>query len=420
MVSFLGWLLALCCAACGVDSDGGGQGDGSDVVASDSGADSSGAADGAGDGADGADSADSANNLGTPGTVDHVVLGSVTTGGDGFSAELVFDLPADVTALTLTLQGPADVWLQVAALQRKSPIALVPPAWLDISPQAGVCLAPCANRVLAQAQHAAFLFPATSLVDLIPGEHRLRVYAYRREGDQTTPAKAIVAVEAWWVRAPLGARTRLPLNLILTGAAGLTPETAPTHQDFQAALAELRARLQPAGLELAPIRMFAGDPKAGFVLTRSGPDNDLDTLFASGAGLPEGLNLFVVETIYASSGNGGPPGLDVLLGVSGGIPGVPSVPGTPRAGIAVAADVDDPVRFGRTMAHEIGHYLGLFHTTEAKSGDDDPVADPLPDTPTPDPTNLMHWAVGKATTALRHEQIQVMLRSPLLRLPEAP
>ena len=401
------WLAAAFVAGCGADAkaehdvgDGGLALDGSDT-----------APDGDGD----TSGDDVADLIGDPGSVERVELGTLKTGADGLSGELAFDLPSDVTALTISLQGPGGVWLQIAGLQRESAVALVPPAWLGISPQPSVCLAPCANRVLAQVQHAAFLFPDTSLVELIPGKQRLRIYAYRRDGTTTTPAAAEVTVVAWMVRGPLGVRRSLPLNLILTGAAGLTPDTAPAHPEFQAALAELRKRLALAGLEVAPIRMFAGDPKSGFVLTRSGPDNDLDALFASATGLPEGLNLFVVETIYASSGNGGPPGLDLLLGLSGGIPGVHAAPGSPRAGIAVAADVDDPLRFGRTMAHEIGHYLGLFHTTEAKDGEGDAVADPLPDTPAPDPSNLMHWTVGNATVALRHEQIQVLLRSPLLR-----
>lgn len=388
-------------AACAGEPDHGADGSAGDV----------GLLDVAGDG----DGSTADGDGGAPASVERVELGSVQTGADGYSGELAFDLPADVTALTITLQGPDGVWLQIAGLQRESPVALVPPAWLGISPQPSVCLTPCANRVLAQVGHAAFLFPATSLVELIPGKQRLRVYAYVRDGSAISPAAASVTVVAWFVRAPLGVRRSLPLNLVLTGAAGLTPETAKQHEQFQTALGELRARLAVAGIELAPVRLFAGDPKTGFVLTRAGPDNDLDALFASAKGLPEGLNLFIVDTIYAASGGGGPPGLDLLLGIAGGIPGVPASPGSPRAGIAVAADVDEPVRFGRTMAHEIGHYLGLFHTTEAKDGSGDAVADPLPDTPAPDPTNLMHWTVSQATSALRHEQIQVMLRSPLLR-----
>ena len=73
-----------------------------------------------------------------------------------------------------------------------------------------------------------------------------------------------------------------------------------------------------------------------------------------------------------------------VLGVSGGIPGTPGLHGSPASGVVFALDgmlgevslwFDGNGLLGQTMAHEIGHYLGLFHTTEMQQGMTDRLAD---------------------------------------------
>ena len=50
-------------------------------------------------------------------------------------------------------------------------------------------------------------------------------------------------------------------------------------------------------------------------------------------------------------------------------------------------DFDAPETLGQTIAHEGGHFLGLFHTTEAKGTSHDP----LPDTPECDAGRDSNW-----------------------------
>ena len=72
------------------------------------------------------------------------------------------------------------------------------------------------------------------------------------------------------------------------------------------------------------------------------------------------------------------------LGFAAGIPGPNGVPGTAASGVIISVDThlnDDGTQLltdlmGETMAHEIGHQIGLFHTTEAEGG-----GDPIADTP---------------------------------------
>jgi len=72
-----------------------------------------------------------------------------------------------------------------------------------------------------------------------------------------------------------------------------------------------------------------------------------------------------------------------VLGIAGAIPG-PVASGTSSSGVVINTfggftrmSSGDLVMQGNTMAHEVGHYLGLYHTTE----DNGVIFDPISDTP---------------------------------------
>jgi hypothetical protein len=121
-----------------------------------------------------------------------------------------------------------------------------------------------------------------------------------------------------------------------------------------------------------------------------------------------------------------------IWALAGGIP-VPPVQGSPRSGVVISAVLieRDPVWAGQVMAHEIGHALGLFHTTEAQLDEHGrPVADQLDDTAVCStdangdgllqPTecaagNLMFWSASRGATALTSQQGAIARRSALTR-----
>lgn len=84
------------------------------------------------------------------------------------------------------------------------------------------------------------------------------------------------------------------------------------------------------------------------------------------------IDIFLVRSIGGDYG---------ILGYSGGIPG-PARKGTSQSGLILNTfgniysmpDGDLSLQ-GETLIHEAGHYLGLWHTTERKGMDFDPLSD---------------------------------------------
>ncbi|WP_017852423.1 M43 family metalopeptidase leptolysin [Leptospira interrogans] len=104
------------------------------------------------------------------------------------------------------------------------------------------------------------------------------------------------------------------------------------------------------------------------------------------------LNIYITRDYTIS--NDAPAG---ILGISSGIPGIP-VTGTPRSGMIVFIEnhrtasgcgvqgqdlicASDQVFLAKTIAHEGGHYLGLYHLVEKDVIKGRYSLDPLPETP---------------------------------------
>jgi hypothetical protein len=124
------------------------------------------------------------------------------------------------------------------------------------------------------------------------------------------------------------------------------------------------------------------------------------------------LNVFLVNNLNMSGSN--------PLGVAAHIPGPALMSGTGQAGIAVVDQYlqsNQPGTAAALTAHEIGHYLGLYHSTEVGGG----VSDPLLDTPPSCnagscwDTNLMDPYLND-DTSLSPDQRYVLLRHALVEL----
>jgi hypothetical protein len=235
-----------------------------------------------------------------------------------------------------------------------------------------------------------------------------------------------VTVSAWVKRGPGGGLPRvqaLPLAVLLVGSVEVG--------SLDVALGELGRIWRSAGIEIGePARLRVDGPERVAVDPALGSDSPaVAQVLALSQAAPQGaLALVVVGDLALGDSQG-------LWALSGGIP-VPPVNGTPRSGVVVSAAllVRDPIWGGQIVAHEVGHALGLFHTSEASSAGGG-VHDQLDDTAgcpaeadadrdgtldavecrRHDAANLMFWATVRGATQLTPGQAAQARRSALVR-----
>lgn len=169
-----------------------------------------------------------------------------------------------------------------------------------------------------------------------------------------------------------GEGSTLDLDVYLVGGARWTSTGGSVPPELAGALRQVRFLLGQVRVELGEVRVHevVGGLRRRFEL--------LDAVDAFG--IPEGL-----ADLYRLSAGARRPSVHVFfvrsiegaLGIASGIPGPLGLPGTGASGVAIATDAVPTRRLPEVLVHEIGHFVGLFHTAEL----DGTVNDPLPDTP---------------------------------------
>ena len=299
-------------------------------------------------------------------------LGLVSVGGGGLSKTLKVQVDAATTSLSLLVidadgsdeimafwkvYGPDDTLLVDAADPFGAPVRAYPEI----------------GALTVQ-------LPNTPDVPLQTGTYEFSVF---REGD---------GLGAVWVYAVRTTRPQvqtsfLDVNFWFVGTPDLTAQSAQTSSKFNKVRNTFVELMSYYGVTVSQVNFFdvigvaaqkytyvdVGD--AGYVV-----DEHAELLSLS-EGLPDdnrGVNFFFVQGF---NGYG-------LLGKAGGIPGPPLLQGSYHSGVVVS--LVDYYWYGpnkaaaytaETMAHELGHQLGLYHTTESDGTQHDPLSD------TPECTN---------------------------------
>ena len=154
--------------------------------------------------------------------------------------------------------------------------------------------------------------------------------------------------------------------------------------------------------------------------------NDATTSALISAGAPDKVNIFFVEQISSTSDLlGSSPTTPASMGLAGTWNGIMIDLSAHQVGLALNTRL-----LGETAAHEMGHFLGLFHTTERNAVSHDPLAD-TPECATgesaeacaeTDGANLMFWVSMDLTagviseqTVLTNDQFHVIRHAPIVR-----
>lgn len=234
-------------------------------------------------------------------------------------------------------------------------------------------------------------------------------YVLVSENHRKVPEVVSGEVKLTWLRKKTvkSGAGAVDLNLVLVGAKNIAASRDPKgQQNLNALIAHLDQRFSSnaLGFKIGRVQVFEWDCRNGGDAYAEISIQNLGKLFSVGSRLlpveseTRALNLFLVSNLL-----GARPGL-TILGASGGVGG-PMISGTAASGLAFASfnklEKFNPecgetecrtefqekqfLEIAETMAHEMGHFLGLNHLSESSGKRHDA----LPDTPKCTRTELL-------------------------------
>ncbi len=337
---------------------------------------------------------------------------------DRGTAEARLFVPPDAVSITWTTQDldGSDVFAAVSHVAAPDASSLVDlRTWTMLRDQP-------IRTVPARYQFNSATLPARDGQRVLPGAYASSHLLFNPMGVDVTSRR--VRTTALVKRAPGGRLDAgaVLLRLWFVGTRTVNAASAPTNTRLTAAVDEMRRIYAAAGVGvtvLGYVDATAADAARYGVIDSP---QELRELFTRTGGNPDPvLNLMFVRGISSTAG------LENAVGVAGAIDGPAGANGTVASGVVVGWETTQGRTdiLGQVMAHECGHYLGLWHPVEQLAGCTtsgqmgcSPFGgvDPIGDTPT-DATasrNLMFWQ-AQGGTALSAGQGYVMRAHALVR-----
>ena len=332
----------------------------------------------------------------------------VTVPDGGISVQVVLDGPFTADLKVSRITGPSGVLYQLGTLGQ----------------------APLKLFNVSQSGALSVLVPNAPDVPFGPGDYQFEFVSARNEVVTAAPTVNLKTSNTVAL-----SQATMDLTFVFVGSHPVITNAAAaqTNPDFQTMVDTFKGVFADGGVTVGNIEYLDASPAVAMQHADLA-NGALGDLVRTTAALPnERATVFWVQSIA-----GGGPGF-TLLGVSAGIPGGLKK-GSGVSGVVMSLGdfpngFDNPTRMARTVTHEFGHWLGLFHATERGGTAFDPLADSLEcpkdtfdnnsdnvmspaECVTAGADNLMFWTQDLAVTArdrLTPNQKWVLLRNPAAR-----
>ncbi len=215
------------------------------------------------------------------------------------------------------------------------------------------------------------MLPNTERIELISGQYKVEVFVEDKTPLEDDPSVLVK-------QRTLG--TTFDLNVWLVQVADLFNTTEPeTDANLSKAIEVFRALYADVGITIRETRFYTLLDAENQQFADLNNITEVHDLCRKTEDAQEGVNVFLTRRIileeYAVE-----DAVYTILGFASGLPGPGKQKGTSASCVVVSSEVLDgyPRTLGATMAHETGHWLGLFHPTEATGN----LYDAIDDTPT--------------------------------------
>jgi hypothetical protein len=274
----------------------------------------------------------------------------------------------------------------------------------------------CAQRVSVGSGYALSMLPSAAddapRLDVVSARVALRDCVTLTPSATDTPETLRLEVSSWQPPAA-GVQLRLPLAVVLATQVGFAHDAAL----LPAALGALQQTWKQAGILLEIEARVEITPEASALEYTASDSSALVSLWQRArAALPGERDARWPVLMFGpclrrmdliDGGRSEPWALTPHVPGGSGVGDAPDqifVAAERCEGLAPAPRWDDAAQLGAVLAHELGHYLGLYHVVEA-----DGRPDALSDTSAADP-NLMRATPGAGSALLSASQIAIARR----------